>query len=141
MNFTFSTFEPQVINVTSLYSDSHNMFESTLLKVVSFVFIVIGALAAIMNFSIFSILVQKKKKMASELLVVVNLIIDGCYGLVLVVIGILNVWEINLDETFHMTHLNCMVSKVPSSFLIFASLFLVLIVALNRYMAVKHPVK
>ena len=141
MNFTFSTFEPQVINVTSLYSDSHNMFESTLLKVVSFVFIVIGALAAIMNFSIFSILVQKKKKMASELLVVVNLIIDGCYGLVLVVIGILNVWEINLDETFQMTHLNCMVSKVPSSFLIFASLFLVLIVALNRYMAVKHPVK
>ena len=111
------------------------------MKAVSVILIIIGVIAAIMNFSIFSILVQKKKKMASELIVVVNLIIDGCYGLVLILVGCLNIWEVDLDETFQLSHLNCMVSKVPSSFLIFASLFLVLIVACNRYMAVKYPVR
>ncbi|XP_075244124.1 uncharacterized protein LOC142338317 [Convolutriloba macropyga] len=110
-----------------------------LFQISSYGFVIIGFIAAVMNFTIFSILVQKRKKMASELLVVVNLVIDGCYGLLLVLVGLLNITKCNLAKLLRIRCLNCIIAKVPPTFLTFASLLLVLIIALNRFMAVKYP--
>ena len=120
-------------------SDTYNPYDSPLLKISSVIFVIIGFAATIMNFTIFAILVQKRKKMASELLVVVNLIIDGCYGLMIVLVGTLNITQFNVARFFRIRPLNCIISKVPPTFLTFASLFLVLLIAMNRFMAVKYP--
>ena len=116
-----------------------SIFESPAFILTSYFFIVIGSVAAFMNFAIFCVLVQKKKKMASELLVVTNLLIDGFYGLLLISIGVLNLTDLNLDRLSGLDFANCAAGKVPGTFLIFASLCLVLIMAFNRYLAVKRP--
>ena len=118
-----------------------SIFNSPLFISASYIFIITGVAAAIMNFSIFSILVQKKKKMASEHLVVANLFIDGCYGLLLVLIGSMNLTEIDLDALTGLDFANCAAGKVPGSLLIFASLCLVMVMLFNRYMAIQHPAK
>ena len=134
-------------NITNISSFSfyprggESIFDSPLFISTSYIFIITGVAAAIMNFSIFSILVQKKKKMASEHLVVANLLIDGCYGLLLVLIGSMNLTEIDLDALTGLAFANCAAGKVPGSLLIFASLCLVMVMLFNRYMAIEHPTK
>ena len=129
-----------IVGNSSEYLDDVHFSAGILFKLCSYIFIVMGTLAALMNFSVFSILSQKKKKVASELLVLTNLIIDGSYGLLLVLTGVMNVADVNLSRLLGLDSISCIVIKVPSTFLVFASLFLVLIIAFNRFMAVKYPI-
>ena len=131
-------------NYSNISTDAFDQFQldqNILFTICSVLFVIIGFVAATMNFTILAILAHKKKKMASELLVLANLIIDGCYGVVLVIVGVLNVTEFDKSRFFRIKCLNCIISKVPPTFLIFASLFLVLVNAFNRFMAVKYPTR
>ena len=117
-----------------------SIFNSIDFLTASYFFIIVGSVALIMNFFIFYVLVQKKRKMANEYFVVAHLLVDGSYGLLLVSIGVINLTDVDIDNITGIDFLNCSIGKVPSTFLIFASLCLVLLVALNRYYAVIRPI-
>ena len=110
--------------------------DETFLVTVSYLLIIIGFTAFVANFVIFLILVRKPNMLPSEMLVLCNLLIDSAYGINLFSVGFLNVNHILLPK---IPSLQCIIRRVPYTFLIMASLLLLIIMTLNRYVAVKIP--
>ncbi|XP_075261989.1 uncharacterized protein LOC142353591 [Convolutriloba macropyga] len=116
-------------------SDANQRF----LFITSYLLLFIGIGAFFANSVIFLLLLQKINKLASELLVLCNLLIDALYGLVLFSVGFCNVNNVYLSEITGYLPLQCIIRRVPYTFLVLASLFLLIIMTLNRYVAVKVP--
>merc|ERR1712226_1654796 len=93
-NLTNVLFEDR--NQTS--SSSLNNIDKQLFSVISYILLLMGSAAFLANSVIFTLLVQKSNKLASEILVLTNLVIDGLYALNLAWVGLCNVADIYVDR-------------------------------------------
>ena len=121
--------------VGAFTSDSNQRF----LTIISYLLLFIGIGAFFANGTIFLLLLRKQNKLASELLVLGNLLIDALYGLTLFSVGFCNVNNVYLAEITGYLPLQCIIRRVPYTFLVLASLCLLIVMTLNRYVAVKIP--
>ena len=124
-------------NLTS--GENFSYTDETFLVTVSYLLIFIGFTAFIANFVIFLILLRKPNILPTEMLVLCNLLIDSTYGMALFSVGFLNVNDIDLSQILAIPALPCIIRRVPYTFLIMASLLLLIVMTLNRYVAVKIP--
>ncbi|XP_063714612.1 uncharacterized protein LOC134842272 [Symsagittifera roscoffensis] len=109
-----------------------------LFSVISYTLFIMGSAAFFANLAIFILLLQKPNKQASEILVLCNLVIDAIYALNLAWVGLCNVADIFVDKIVGLKF-QCIIRRIPYTFLILASLLLLIIMTLNRYVAVKMP--
>ncbi|XP_075240102.1 uncharacterized protein LOC142335473 [Convolutriloba macropyga] len=113
-------------------------FDKQLFSVISYILLFMGFAAFLANLAIFLLLIRKTNKLASEMLVLTNLVIDALYALNLAWTGLFNVTDIFVDKLVSR-QFQCVIRRVPYTFLILASLLLLIVMTLNRYVAVKMP--
>ena len=106
----------------------------------NYVTLSLGVLVFLANFLIFSILLTKKNKHSTEVLILFNLLNDGLSGLSLIIGAIIDISNIfSVFKTELGYDLFLLSFKFLSSFLNRSSVLLMIMMTVNRYFAVLRP--
>ncbi|XP_063727866.1 uncharacterized protein LOC134855306 isoform X2 [Symsagittifera roscoffensis] len=94
---------------------------------------ILGTVAAIQNFTIFVLLLMKKKRVVSELLVISNALLDTIMAIIFLIKSTMVKLLIQLPLIGQ-----CIFQYFLYTFLTTASFFLIISISINRYVAVRH---
>ena len=124
-------------NTTSTYQDGPLFLPSTLIKIDKMLKQCLGVIAFLINFLLFVMFSVKKKRMASEVLICCNALLEMC---ICAVVLIKTAFSKILLEILSQSML-CSFEFFPYTFLTTMSFLLVITISVNRYVAVKKSWK